>query len=438
MGKKKDSVSSLGRNLIKERKKNLSKHLYKTNRHVLDLEESKNTISVTETTTLEEFLTSAQMANVEFTAEREDIQIVDPNHRSVDIKVSDNKEALLIPRRPQWDESTTPEELNQLEYDLYLEWRRHLSHIQENEDIVMTPFEKNIEFWRQLWRVVERSDVCVQILDARNPLLFLSEDLQKYVKEVNESKVNVILMNKSDFLTPTQRHVWAKHFDSMAMRALFFSAKQQLECDDDNDLAVDEESDSTHNSSKLLSRQQLINLFKSMKSENSSDPITIEFEDQNRFATPEELLTTYGFSRGFMTQRGIPDNCRSARYILKDFVCGKLLYCYCPPNGDQKSFHEFPQNSNQTNIPMSEALKRILESSHITQKDFNNSYFHTNYGTVHTKGVVSVSGYSQRQGTGMSEADTTSSTCITSKPWKKHNNRNKKEKLRRVYAHLDQ
>lgn len=27
---------------------------------------------------------------------------------------------------------------------------------------VLTPFEKNLEVWRQLWRVLERSDIVVQ------------------------------------------------------------------------------------------------------------------------------------------------------------------------------------------------------------------------------------------------------------------------------------
>lgn len=28
--------------------------------------------------------------------------------------------------------------------------------LQENEDLLLTPFEKNLEVWRQLWRVIER------------------------------------------------------------------------------------------------------------------------------------------------------------------------------------------------------------------------------------------------------------------------------------------
>ena len=43
-----------------------------------------------------------------------------------------------------------------------------------------------------------------------------------------------------------------------------------------------------------------------------------------------------------MTQRGLPDNARSARYILKDFVNGKLLYCHSPPGVMQEEYHQFP------------------------------------------------------------------------------------------------
>ncbi len=39
-----------------------------------------------------------------------------------------------------------------------------------------------------------------QILDARNPLLFRSPDLEKYVKEVSALKANLILLNKVQYL----------------------------------------------------------------------------------------------------------------------------------------------------------------------------------------------------------------------------------------------
>ncbi len=41
-------------------------------------------------------------------------------------------------------------------------WRRELAAVEEGERLVLTPFEKNLEVWRQLWRVLERSHVVVQ------------------------------------------------------------------------------------------------------------------------------------------------------------------------------------------------------------------------------------------------------------------------------------
>ena len=41
----------------------------------------------------------------------------------------------------------------------------------------------------------------VQVVDARDPLFFHCSDLDAYVKEVSERKVNVVLMNKADLLT---------------------------------------------------------------------------------------------------------------------------------------------------------------------------------------------------------------------------------------------
>ena len=64
---------------------------------------------------------------------------------------------ILIPRRPVWVEGTTKEELDRAEKDSFLNWRRNLAQIEESSGATFTPFEKNIEFWRQLWRVIERS-----------------------------------------------------------------------------------------------------------------------------------------------------------------------------------------------------------------------------------------------------------------------------------------
>nr|CAD7261361.1 unnamed protein product [Timema shepardi] len=68
-------------------------------------------------------------------------------------------------------------------------------------------------------------------------------------------------------------------------------------------------------------------------------------------------------NRGFMTQNGQPDNPRAARYILKDFVNGKLLYCHGTPGFDQSQYHVYPERSTD-NQPreLPPAAKRFNKS----------------------------------------------------------------------------
>ncbi|KAF5122482.1 Large subunit GTPase 1 [Metarhizium anisopliae] len=57
--------------------------------------------------------------------------------------------------------------------------------------------------------------------------------------------------------------------------------------------------------------------------------------------TGEELLRAYAKARGFQTQGlGQPDEARASRYILKDYVNGKLLFVHPPPGiEDAKAFN---------------------------------------------------------------------------------------------------
>ena len=75
---------------------------------------------------------------------------------------------LRIPRRPAWTEEQSPEQIDAQERAAFLAWRRALAAVEEAERLVLTPFEKNLEVWRQLWRVVERSHIVVQV--GRRPI----------------------------------------------------------------------------------------------------------------------------------------------------------------------------------------------------------------------------------------------------------------------------
>ncbi|KAI4149504.1 MAG: hypothetical protein LQ341_001304 [Variospora aurantia] len=192
--------------------------------------------SVTEQGALDEFLSTAELAGTDFTAEKmNNVKIIHTDQKNPFLlsaaeeraalrKQMAKRSRLTVPRRPKWDQNTTAQELDQRERASLLEWRRGLAELQENDDLLMTPFERNLEVWRQLWRVIERSDLVVQIVDARNPLLFRSEDLEQYVTEVDSRKKNLLLVNKADMMTLNQRKAWAEYFEKVGINYKFFSA----------------------------------------------------------------------------------------------------------------------------------------------------------------------------------------------------------------------
>lgn len=213
--------------------------------------------SVTEQGALDEFLATAELAGTDFTAEKmNNVKIIHVDQKNPYLlsakeervairKHKDLKSNLTVPRRPHWDSSTSPEQLDHLERESFLNWRRGLAELQENQDLLMTPFERNLEVWRQLWRVIERSDLVVQIVDARNPLLFRSEDLELYVKDVDPRKENLLLINKADMMTDRQREAWARYLKDAKISYKFFSAhlaKEANEARQFEDEQTDEES----------------------------------------------------------------------------------------------------------------------------------------------------------------------------------------------------
>ncbi|XP_035702234.1 large subunit GTPase 1 homolog isoform X2 [Folsomia candida] len=224
---RKTAHASLGMSLVKKKKAQWDRA---TNcEHPILTDNTTNALkSVTEENSYDEFIATATLANKEFTAEKLNVKFValstnerDGHGGGADDEFSEeDKRLVVVPRRPKWTKEMTGEELDIAEREAFLEWRRRMAHLQNKEGI--TPFERNIEVWRQLWRVVERSHIIVQIVDGRNPLLYRCEDLESYVSEMG--KKNVLLINKADFLTPAQRAHWSQYFNSIGLSHAFYSA----------------------------------------------------------------------------------------------------------------------------------------------------------------------------------------------------------------------
>ncbi|KAF0696813.1 Aste57867_12475 [Aphanomyces stellatus] len=239
MGRSKKAGTSLGKALAKTSSKSVKEIQSSAGKHVAVADGGDATVqlaSYLEGSSLDDFLANATLANREFVAEKERIVVLEAHGTPTLAKFDPSKlpemdfKEMKVPRRPHWDETTTAQELNLRERESFLSWRRDLALLeQSSEDRDVTPFEKNLEVWRQLWRVIERSDIVVQIVDARNPLFYRSTDLEKYVKEVDEKKEVMLIVNKSDFLTPAQRVAWADYFASEKIDYVFFSAKEAQE-----------------------------------------------------------------------------------------------------------------------------------------------------------------------------------------------------------------
>jgi hypothetical protein len=81
-----------------------------------------------------------------------------------------------------------------------------------------------------------------------------------------------------------------------------------------------------------------------------------------------EFLQSHGLMRGFLKDHGRPDESRSARIILKDFVNGKLLYCQPPPglsHAEIEFFHSSYQGENQLTARFIGSLRLEEEESEL-------------------------------------------------------------------------
>ncbi|KFH05669.1 GTP-binding family protein [Toxoplasma gondii VAND] len=122
----------------------------------------------------------------------------------------------------------TAAELEALERDAFLRWRRELAFLEEKQGVSLSPFERNLDVWRQLWRVVEKSHLLLQIVDGRDIRFFRSRDLEQFVKEVDSRKEVVLVVNKADLIPPSVRQKWAEALKKENVSHVFFSALKEL------------------------------------------------------------------------------------------------------------------------------------------------------------------------------------------------------------------
>ncbi|KIJ40336.1 hypothetical protein M422DRAFT_174008 [Sphaerobolus stellatus SS14] len=139
---------------------------------------------------------------------------------------SDSSEAaqLTCPRRPKWRFDMSKKEVEANEEGLYKKWIAETDeHIKswmesrsletsepEQEDIPGSPtyYERNLEVWRQLWRVTEISQIMLVLLDSRCPALHFPPSLRAYLASLRPNRPLIIVLTKADMVPEAYSNAW--------------------------------------------------------------------------------------------------------------------------------------------------------------------------------------------------------------------------------------
>ncbi|GFR43831.1 hypothetical protein Agub_g4952, partial [Astrephomene gubernaculifera] len=82
-------------------------------------------------------------------------------------------------------------------------------------------------FYREFRRVVESSDVIIQVLDARDPLACRCPDVERYIRQTNPNKKIILLLNKMDLVPREVGERWLKYFREELPTVAFKCSTQQ-------------------------------------------------------------------------------------------------------------------------------------------------------------------------------------------------------------------
>ncbi|KJE93583.1 HSR1 protein [Capsaspora owczarzaki ATCC 30864] len=116
-----------------------------------------------------------------------------------------------MPKRPAWDYTHTESKADLLRRE-EVRFRQYLEAIYAKYSVdELSYFEHNIETWRQLWRVIEISDIILLITDIRHPAFHMPPSLYQHVVK-EQGKHLVLVLNKIDLVSPVVTSAWIKYF----------------------------------------------------------------------------------------------------------------------------------------------------------------------------------------------------------------------------------
>ncbi|TPX69536.1 hypothetical protein CcCBS67573_g06818 [Chytriomyces confervae] len=123
----------------------------------------------------------------------------------------DPSKVITFPRRPPWFKGESKERVESREKIIFEQWLQSVYSTWNAQDL--SYFEHNLEVWRQLWRVVEISDIVLFVVDARHPVLHFPPTLFDYVVTRMKKKL-VLVFNKIDLIDAPTLQAWTRYFET--------------------------------------------------------------------------------------------------------------------------------------------------------------------------------------------------------------------------------
>lgn len=115
-----------------------------------------------------------------------------------------------FPKRPDWSYEMSKEKLDYQENKSFRDFMQAIEkrHYEDNKQLSYC--ELNLETWRQLWRVLELSDLFLMVVDVRSPTLMFPPSLYDYVRDCGKNMI--LVLNKIDLVPPEATVAWKSYF----------------------------------------------------------------------------------------------------------------------------------------------------------------------------------------------------------------------------------
>lgn len=118
-----------------------------------------------------------------------------------------------MPKRPHWNKGFTKDQLDRQEQIYFKNFVDGLLEKSSLTDKKLSYFDLNLDTWRQLWRVLEMSEIVTIIVDIRHPLFHFPPSLYNYI--VNDlKKIVIIVLNKVDLVPASLVLAWQHYLKS--------------------------------------------------------------------------------------------------------------------------------------------------------------------------------------------------------------------------------